>query len=172
MHQINTTLEKKSPNLDAVDRAILELLQQDAFLTTKEMAAQLNLTTTPVFERVKRLEREGYIQVYTALLNRKQVGLPMLIFCDVSLKEHNRDYLLRFEQQITALPEVIECHHIAGAFDYLLKVVARDMDDYQYFVKEKLAALENIGRVQSHFVMTELKNTTAVPVNPPERIKS
>ncbi len=157
-------MEKKSASIDTVDRAILELLQKDAFLTTKEMAAQLNLSTTPVFERVKRLEREGYIQVYTALLNRKKVGLPMLIFCDVSLKEHNRTYLLRFEQQIAALPEVIECHHIAGAFDYLLKVVARDMDDYQNFVKQKLAALENIGRVQSYFVMTEVKNTTAVPV--------
>jgi len=157
-------MEKKSPSLDAVDRAILEMLQKDAFLTTKEMAAQLNLTTTPVFERVKRLEREGYIDGYTALLNRKKVGLPMMVFCDVSLKEHNREYLLRFEHQIAALPEVIECHHMAGAFDYLLKVVARDMDDYQYFVKEKLAALENIGRVQSYFVMSEVKNTTVVPV--------
>ena len=158
-------MEKKSPSLEKTDRTILALLQKDASLTTKELSARLNLTTTPVFERVKRLSREGYIQGYTAILDRKKAGVPMLIFCDVSLKEHNREYLLRFEQQITSLPEVIECHHIAGAFDYLLKVVARDMDGYQQFVKEKLAVLENIGRVQSYFVMSEVKNTTEIPVS-------
>ncbi|HNG89251.1 MAG TPA: Lrp/AsnC ligand binding domain-containing protein, partial [Saprospiraceae bacterium] len=89
------------------------------------------------------------------------------VFCDVSLREHNRHFLLRFEQEVADLPEVIECHHIAGAFDYLLKVVARDMDDYQRFVKEKLAALENIGRVQSHFVMSELKHAAALPITEP-----
>lgn len=159
-------MEKKSLEIDLVDMAILDLLQKDASATTKEMAAQLNLTTTPVFERIKRLEREGYVERYTALLNRKKVGLTMLVFCEVSLKEHNRDYLLRFEQQIAALPQVMECHHITGAFDYLLKVIAFDMDDYQYFIKEKLAVLENIGRVQSHFVMTEVKNNPALPILP------
>lgn len=158
-------MEKKSEGLDAADRAILQLLQEDAFMTTKEMGARLNLTTTPVFERVKRLEREGYVTGYTALLNRRKIGLPMLVFCDVSLKEHNRDFLLRFEEAVVGLPEVIECHHITGEYDYMLKVVVRDMDDYQHFIKEKLAALENIGRVQSHFVMTEVKNTTVLPVD-------
>lgn len=90
--------------------------------------------------------------------------VPLLVFCDVSLKEHNRDYPLRFEREVADVPEVIECHHIAGAYDYLLKIVVRDMDDYQRFVKEKLTALENIGRVQSHFVMTEVKNSTVLPV--------
>ncbi|MBN8678826.1 MAG: Lrp/AsnC family transcriptional regulator [Chitinophagales bacterium] len=157
-------LEKKSEQLDASDRLILQLLQEDAFLTTKEIAGRINMSTTPVFERVKRLERDGFITGYKALLNRRKVGLPMLVFCDVSLKEHNRDYLIRFETEIAGLPEVLECHHIAGAYDYLLKVVVHDMDDYQRFVKEKLAALENIGRVQSHFVMTEVKNSTILPV--------
>lgn len=157
-------MEKKTNGLDLVDRAILKILQEDAFLTTKEVAAQLNLTTTPVFERVKRLEREGYINRYTALLNRKKIGLSMLVFCDVALKEHNRDYLLRFERAVVELSEVLECHHITGEYDYVLKVVVRDMDGYQQFIKEKLAALENIGRVQSHFVMTEVKNTTVLPL--------
>jgi Lrp/AsnC family leucine-responsive transcriptional regulator len=157
-------MEKKTNGLDLVDRAILKILQEDAFLTTKEVAAQLNLTTTPVFERVKRLEREGYIGRYTALVNRQKVGLSMLVFCDVALKEHNRDYLLRFERAVVELSEVLECHHITGEYDYVLKVVVRDMDDYQQFIKEKLAALENIGRVQSHFVMTEVKNTTVLPL--------
>lgn len=156
-------MEKKSDTLDQIDRSILKLLQEDAFLTTKEIAVQVNMSTTPVFERVKRLERDGYILRYTALLDRRKMGLPMLVFCDVSLKEHNRDYLLRFEQEVAGLPEVLECHHTAGAFDYLLKVVVSDMEDYQRFVKEKLAALENIGRVQSHFVMTEVKHSTILP---------
>lgn len=157
-------MEKKSEGLDAVDRTILRLLQEDAFLTTKEIAARLDMTTTPVFERVKRLEREGYVAHYTAILNRRKIGLSMLVFCDVLLKEHNRDFLLRFEAAVVGLPEVLECHHITGEYDYLLKVAVRDMDDYQQFIKEKLATLENIGRVQSHFVMTEVKNSTVLPV--------
>lgn len=157
-------MEKKSEGLDIIDRSILRLLQKDAFLTTKEIAVQVNMSTTPVFERVKRLERDGFIKGYTALLDRRKIGLSMLVFCEVSLKEHNRDYLFRFEQEVADLMEVIECHHITGAFDYLLKVVVGDMDDYQQFVKNKLAALENIGQVQSHFVMTEVKNVTELPL--------
>ncbi len=157
-------MEKKSDTLDPTDRAILYLLQEDAFLTNKEIAARLDLTTTPVFERVKRLEREGYIRRYSALLDRRKIGLSLLVYCDVALKEHNRDFLLRFEESVVGLPEVLECHHVTGEYDYVLKVVARDMDDYQRFIKEKLAALENIGRVQSHFVMTEVKNSTVLPV--------
>lgn len=157
-------MEKKSDTLDPTDRAILQLLQEDAFLTNKEIAARLDLTTTPVFERVKRLEREGYIRRYSALLDRRKIGLSLLVYCDVALKEHNRDFLIRFEESVVGLPEVLECHHVTGEYDYVLKVVARDMDDYQRFIKEKLAALENIGRVQSHFVMTEVKNSTVLPV--------
>ncbi|MBK8923875.1 MAG: Lrp/AsnC family transcriptional regulator [Saprospirales bacterium] len=157
-------MEKKSAGLDPADRAILQMLQEDAFLTTKEIAAVLGLTNTPVFERVKRLEREGYIARYTALLDRRKIGLPMLVLCDVLLKEHNREFLLRFEASVVGLPEVLECHHVTGEYDYLLKVAVRDMDDYQRFIKEKLATLENIGRVQSHFVMTEVKNSTVLPV--------
>lgn len=82
----------------------------------------------------------------------------------MSLKEHNRGYLLQFEQQIAEIPEVIECHHVAGRFDYLLKVVARDLEGFQSFIKDKLAVLANIGKVQSHIVMTEVKNTTRIPV--------
>jgi len=159
-------MEKKSDTLDAIDRSILQMLQEDAFLTTKEIAVRVNMSTTPVFERVKRLERDGFIARYTALLDRRKVGLSMLVFCEVSLKEHNRDYLFRFEREVAELPEVVECHHITGSFDYLLKVVVRDMDGYQQFVKNKLAALENIGQVQSHFVMTEVKNSTVLPIEP------
>lgn len=157
-------MEKKSDALDATDRIILRLLQQNAYLTTKEIAAPLGLTITPVHERIKRLEREGYIERYTAVVNRRKVGLPLLVFCDVALKEHNREYLLRFEQFVGQFDEVLECYHVTGQYDYTLKVVVADMEAYQRFIKEKLATLENIGRVQSHFVMTEVKSTTALPV--------
>lgn len=160
-------MEKKSVvQLDVTDRAILQLLQEDAFLTNKEIAARLHLSPTPIFERIRRLEREGFVVRYTALLERKSLGFNLLVFCEVSLKEHKRDFLETFEREIALLPEVLECHHITGAFDYLLKVLARDMDDYQHFLKDKLAALDNIGRVESHFVMTEVKNTVQLPVQP------
>lgn len=159
-------VEKNTVQLDELDRQLLELLQTTAKRTIKEMAEQLHLSTTPVFERIKRLEKEGYIDRYVAVLNRKKVGLGLLVMCDVSLKEHNLDYIQQFETAVLQLKEVMECYHIAGAFDYLLKVVVTDMDAYQRFVKEKLATLDNIGRVQSYFVMTEVKSSTSISVHP------
>lgn len=148
------------PTLDSTDRSILKLLQQDAKLTNKEIAAKLNLTTTPVFERIKKLEREGYIDKYVALVDRKKVDLSMMVFCNVSLKEHATEFLNRFENDVQSLAEVVECYHIAGMFDYLLKVVVKDMDTYQDFVANKLAGLNNIRKVQSAFVMSEIKHST------------
>lgn len=159
-------VEKNTVQLDELDRQLLELLQTNAKRTIKEMAEELHLSTTPVFERIKRLEKEGYIDRYVAVLNRKKVGLGLLVMCDVSLKEHNLDYIQQFETAVLQLKEVMECYHIAGAFDYLLKVVVTDMDAYQRFVKEKLATLDNIGRVQSYFVMTEVKSSTSISVHP------
>ncbi len=152
-------------HLDAMDRRILKMLQFDGKATIKEMANQLNMTNTPVFERVKRLERDGFIKQYTAILDRQKIGLHMVVFCTVSLKVHHADFLERFEQEVTCLEEVVECYHIAGMFDYLLKVVVRDMDVYRQFVSKKLAALENIGKVQSSFVMTEIRHSTALPIS-------
>lgn len=152
-------------HLDATDRRILKMLQFDGKATIKEMANQLNMTNTPVFERVKKLERDGFIKQYTAILDRQKIGLQMVVFCTVSLKVHHADFLERFEQEVTCLEEVVECYHIAGMFDYLLKVVVKDMDVYRQFVSKKLAALENIGKVQSSFVMTEIRYSTALPIS-------
>ena len=148
--------------LDATDLRILQMLQENSNLTTREIAAHLHITTTPVFERVKRLEREGYIVRYVAHLDRKKVGLSLVAFTNVSLKEHNTEFLSRFEAAVLSLPEVMECYHIAGFFDYLLKVVVKDMEAYQHFVAKKLAAFENIDKVQISFVMTEVKHTTSL----------
>ena len=150
--------------LDATDLRILDLLQRNSKLTTKEIAAHIGMTTTPVFERIKRLEKNGYVDKYIALLNREKLGLTLLAFVNVSLKEHNTAYLEKFVESVISLPEVMECYHVAGLFDYLLKVIVKDMDEYQHFVAKKLAGLDNIGKVQSSFVMTEIKSSTALNV--------
>jgi DNA-binding Lrp family transcriptional regulator len=150
--------------LDDTDRRLLELLQTDAFLTNKELAARLHLTPTPIHERVKRLEREGYIRGYVALLDKAKIGRSLVAFCQVSLKEHTQAFIQEFEEKIRELPEVIECYNIAGPYDYLLKIMVRDMDDYRRFVVEQLTALAHIGGPQSTFVMAEIKYSTALPV--------
>lgn len=148
--------------LDMTDRRILNILQENAKLANKEIAARLNMTTTPVYERIKKLEEGGYIKKYVALVDKEKLGFSLVAFCDVSLKEHSRAYLMKFENEVGSLVEVIKCYHIAGMYDYLLKVVVKDMAAYQDFIVNKLAALDNIGNVQSSFVMKEIKYTTSL----------
>ncbi|WP_035085641.1 Lrp/AsnC family transcriptional regulator [Aquimarina latercula] len=150
--------------MDKTDRSILNLLQKDGKITIKEIAERLNLTTTPIFERVKKLEREGFIKSYKAILDRKKVGLQLMVFCNVTLNLHQTDYLKKFEKDIQQFPEVVECYHVAGMFDYLIKIYAEDMESYQYFLSNKLASLENISKVQSSFVMTEVKDFSFLPI--------
>ncbi len=150
--------------IDDTDRSILKLLQEDAKMTIKEVAVRLNLTTTPIFERIKRLEREGHITGYRAVLNRKKLDLQLMVFCNVSLNGHHLELLEKFERDVQSLPEVVECYHIGGLYDYLLKVVVEDMEVYQNFVAKKLAALDHLGKVQSSFVMTEVKQTHGLPI--------
>ena len=118
----------------------------------------------PVYERIKRLEEDGFVQKYVALLNRKQIGLHLLAFCNVTLKEHSQPYLQQFESEVLSLQEVVACYHLAGMYDYLLKVIIQDMTAYQNFIVNKLAALDNIGQVQSSFVMTPIKESTELPI--------
>ncbi len=150
--------------IDAIDKSILRLLQKNSKFTIKELASKLNLTPTPVFERIKRLEKDGFIVSYKAVINRKKVGLSLLVFCNVSLNQHEATFISKFEKDIQQFTEVIECFHIGGMFDYLLKVVVKDMDAYQYFVAKKLATIDNIRKVQSAFVMTEVKSTVVLPI--------
>ena len=151
-------------NIDATDKAILRLLQQNGKYTIKELATKLNLTATPIFERIKRLENNGFIESYKAILNRKKIGLSIVVFSNVTLKSHEALFISKFEKDILQFDEVIECYHTAGVYDYLIKVMVKDMDDYQAFVAKKLASIDNIGQVQSAFVMTEVKSTTNLPV--------
>jgi Lrp/AsnC family transcriptional regulator, leucine-responsive regulatory protein len=159
-------MEKNSvpAGMDILDVKILQLLQGDAKLTHKEIAANLGLTITPAYERVRRLEREGFIRKYVALAAPEKLGFGLVAFCNVSLVQHSTPLLKLFEEKVLSLHEVISCYHIAGQFDYLLKIVVRDMDAYQRFIVDKLAALDNIRQVQSSFVMTEVKYSTALPL--------
>ncbi|GAA4272279.1 Lrp/AsnC family transcriptional regulator [Aquimarina gracilis] len=151
--------------MDTIDRSILLLLQKDGKITIKEIAERLNLTTTPIFERVKKLEREGYIKSYKAILDRKKVGFQLMAFCNITLNQHQKDFIKKFEKDIQRFPEVVECYHVAGMFDYLIKIYAEDMERYQDFLSNKLASLENISKVQSSFVMTEVKDFSYLPIS-------
>jgi DNA-binding Lrp family transcriptional regulator len=143
--------------LDAIDRRIIKLLQQDGKMKIKEVAHHLKMSNTPIFDRIKRLEKTGFIKGYTAIVDKKMLGFQLVAFCSVNLERHHADIIQQFEQEVKELEEVEECYHIAGMFDYLLKINVKDMVDYQTFITKKLANLANIGKVQSSFVMTEIK---------------
>lgn len=142
---------------DKYDMSILQEVQKNGKITVKELSDKINLSPTPTFERLKKLEKEGYIIGYHARLNLKKLGLSLIVMCNVSLKNHQKDIIEKFQEEIIRFDEVKECYHIAGMYDYLLKIVVKDMDAYQQFVSKKLASLDNIGNVQSSFVMIELK---------------
>jgi len=145
--------------LDERDLAILRILQQNARATVKEIADQINLSTTPVHERIKRLESQGVIKQYATLLQPAKVQKGLMVICYVSLKQHNKSAGAKFIKSILEMPEVIECYNISGEFDFMLKVVAEHMDDYYHFHVNKLSQAENIGQLQSVFVMGVIKET-------------
>jgi Lrp/AsnC family leucine-responsive transcriptional regulator len=151
--------------MDQTDKKLLQLLQKDATLTHKQLAGLLNLSISPIHERIKRLERSGLIDRYVAILSPEKVNKSLKAFTNVTLKEHSKPFLLQFEKEIKAIHEVVECYHMAGVFDYLLKILVKDMNEYQSVVMNKLAAMENIHNVQSSFVMTEIVYSTEVPLD-------
>ena len=145
--------------LDQIDLQILKTLQRNAKLTTKELADAVHLTPTPVFERQKRLERQGYIKRYVAVLDPEKLGQGLLVFCKVKLTQINHEIADAFVRRIHRIPEVTECYNTSGAYDYLLKVRARDMKQYQEFVLTKLGDIAHVGAIESTFVMSEVKQT-------------
>ena len=150
--------------LDATDIKILEILQQDGRITTKALADQLHLTTTPVFERVKRLEKDGVIKKYVALIDGRKLDLMLTAFISISLTKHSRTYLEKFVAEVDQYPEVMECYHIAGNFDFLLKIVVKNMEKYESFILTKLSTIANLGQVQSSFVLSNNIHKTAYQV--------
>lgn len=147
--------------MDNTDKRILNILQNDGRITMKALAAQLGMTTTPVFDRIKRLEKSGVITQYTALLDQKKIERKLIVFISISIKNHTRSYLENFTKEMQTIPEVMEVYHIAGGFDFLLKVVMKDMESYEKFILTRLSIISNIDRVQSSFVLSKNKHTTA-----------
>ena len=145
--------------LDKTDLQLLRVLQQNARMTTKELAHEVNLATTPVFERLKRLERDGIIKKYIAILDAEKLNQGFTVFCQVKLKQMNRDIAQSFVDVIKDIPEVSECYNISGNYDYLLKVHATDMRAYQSFVINTLGGIESLGSIESTFVMDEIKQS-------------
>lgn len=144
--------------LDKVDLQILRTLQENARLTTKELAAQVSLSSTPVFERLKRLEREGYIKKYIAVLDADKLNQGFVVFCNVKLRRMNKDIAMEFTRIIQDIPEVTECYNISGSYDYLLKIHAPNMKYYQEFIINVLGTIDSLGSLESMFVMDEVKH--------------
>ena len=152
--------ESSAPaKLDQKDLAILKLLQQNARITVKEISDKVHLSTTPVYERIKRMEETGVIKQYATLVDHAKVKKGLMVICYVSIKQHNKTSGAKFIKAIHEMDEVIECYNISGEFDFMLKVIIENMDAYYDFHVNKLSEVDNIGNVQSTFVMGIIKQT-------------
>lgn len=150
------------PGLDEKDVSILRLLQKNARMSVKEIADTIHLSATPVHERIKRLEQSGVVKYYAAMLDAAKLGRKLMVICHVSLREHNKIAGSKFIKSILDMSEVLECYSISGEFDFLLKVVTEDMETYYNFHVNKLSQVENVGHVQSTFVMGVVKQSHAL----------
>lgn len=150
--------------LDAIDRKILKILESDAKTSAKQIASLLNFTKTPVYERIRRLEREGYISKYVAIINKSKVESSITVFSFVSLEAQKERMMDEFAHNIKQYKEVVECFVVGGEFDFLLKIIVKDLDAYFKFSKDKVASLPHIGTVKSAFVLNETKYSTDFPL--------
>jgi len=151
--------------LDETDRKILRILQRNSDLTVKELAAKLHLSTSPTFERQKRLERDGYIERYMAVVNPHKVGNGIMVLCNIRLKQHSQELIQEFMDVVQNLEEITECYNTSGDYDFLIKVYAHDMKSYQQFMLNTLGTINCIGSLHSIFVIDETKNTHGVPIS-------
>lgn len=151
--------------LDETDRKILRILQHNSDLTVKELAAKLHLSTSPTFERQKRLERDGYIERYMAVVNPHKVGNGIMVLCNIRLKQHSQELIQEFMDVVQNLEEITECYNTSGDYDFLIKVYAHDMKSYQQFMLNTLGTINCIGSLHSIFVIDETKNTHGVPIS-------
>ncbi|MFC6095152.1 Lrp/AsnC family transcriptional regulator [Flavobacterium qiangtangense] len=147
--------------LDNIDKKLLKLLQEDSKRTTKELSLKLNLSVTAVYERIKKLEREGVISNYVVLLNRNKIQKGFVVFCHLKLMQHTKEFISQFEKEVVKLTEVLECFHVSGDYDYILKICVENMEEYREFMVTKLTSLQHIGSTHSTFMIGEVKNSTA-----------
>lgn len=150
--------------LDQTDKKLLALLQTDSKQTNKELSNKLGLSVTAIYERVKKLEKEGVIEKYVALIDKKSVAKNFLAYCHVRLTQHSKENVIKFEREVLKLKEVLECYHVSGDYDYILKIAVSDMEAYRDFMVTKLTAINNIGNTHSIFVIGEVKHTTAISI--------
>lgn len=146
--------------LDAIDHQLVLLLQEDCKQTTKELAVQLNLSTTAVYERIKKLEKHEVISNYVALVNPSKIDRSFIVLSLVRIKTHSRDAIIQFENKVREMPEVLECFHISGEYDYCLKISLKDMESYREFMISRLTSLDEVSSTQSMFMINEVKNST------------
>ncbi|PKQ63129.1 AsnC family transcriptional regulator [Labilibaculum filiforme] len=147
-------------NIDQTDKTILRILQNDSKKTAKEIASMLSLTVSPVYERIRRLENQGFIKKYVAILDKTRIGRSVTAMCQVSMRYHNEAFIDEFEEQIQNLQEVQECYHVAGQVDFILKIHVQSLEEYHEFVRYKLSKIKNIGVLNSTFVIKEIKQTS------------
>jgi len=150
--------------LDELDRQILTELQRDARLANAELARRLNLSPPAVHARIRRLEEQGYVRGYTALLDRERLGFDMLCFIQIALQLHQIEQVNQFRATIQQLPEVLECHHVTGEYDYLLKIAVRNRQELERLVMEKLTPIPGVARIHTSLVFSEIKASTALPI--------
>jgi Lrp/AsnC family transcriptional regulator, leucine-responsive regulatory protein len=150
---------------DKTDLKILSLLQQNGNYTIKEIANETNLSITPVHERIKRLENEGIISKYTAILDKNKLGKWLQVLCQVTLDKQTQSNFSDFEESIKSFSEVVECSVVSGGFDYLLKILVEDMEAYNTFYQSKLAVIVPVAHINSYFIMKEVKNTMELPLD-------
>ena len=150
--------------LDKTDISILRALQENGRITVKDLALKVHLSPSPVFDRLHRLESEGYIQRYTAIVNPVKLGRGFIVYCSVRLRQMGRDIAHDFISRVKDIPEVAECYNISGEFDYLLKIYAPDMQYYNEFCINVLGTIESLGSIQSSFVMNPIKTSVGLPL--------
>jgi Lrp/AsnC family leucine-responsive transcriptional regulator len=151
-------------SMDATDVRILDALQREGRLTNLELAARVGLSVSPCLRRVKRLERDGVIQRYVAVVDQAKVGIPVSVFVSVKLERQREDVMARFEQAIAGYPEVIECYLMTGSRDYLLRVVTSDLAAYERFLKETITRIDGVASIESSFALNQVKFANALPI--------
>lgn len=154
-------------HVDTLDADILRRLQADGRTSNAELARRLNLSPPAVHARLRRLEEEGYIRGYTAVLDRERLGFDMLCFVHIALQQHNTDLVERFRAAVREIPEVLECHHITGEYDYLLKAVVCNRKDLERLVVQRLTPIPGVARIHTSIALSEVKQTTALPLDSP-----
>jgi len=158
-------MKHNSPNIDDTDRKILEILQENAMATAKEMANDLSLTTTPIYERIKKLQKTGIIKQYVALLDADILDKSILVFMNITIKDHHSEKRNEFVQEMQKLKDVIEFYHTSGSFDFLVKVRFSDIRSFKNFLVNEVASILNMGDIESQIVLEEIKYSTKIIID-------